>query len=250
MKNFKSVIILTILITLLLSITVLAASDEVSSNQPAGSFKVDLPASVNVQSDDYVPVDEVASVLDMELDWSLEGNRVNGNMGPFNFRSSKFVIANGHLYIPIDIFLDNFGVRIEIRGNNYFIYNNYQRYNDLELTINTNKNRYSRDESMAVSILLMNQSDQHVNLRFPSSQRYDLVLKRYNREIWRLSGDQGYTAAMNNIELAPDEFRLNTALITPGDEANLYYGTYKLYAEVKTAHGEVLKSDEIDIRIR
>ncbi|MFW6023089.1 MAG: BsuPI-related putative proteinase inhibitor [Halanaerobiaceae bacterium] len=247
----KQIIIMVFLLILLIgTLNASAIVFEIDDNEPVGSFKANIPNSINVENNDYIPIDQVASTMETELKWSIEGNKIKGSFGDFSFSSDRFVIANGHLYLPINILVNNFEIYIEIEGNNYYIYNNSKSNPDIEFVINTNKTTYNRQEEMAVSLLLINTSNKEVNLRHSSSQKYDIVIKRYNKEIWRLSDNKGYLQAINNQQLSPDEYILNTELINPGQEKNFYYGTYHIYAEITTRNGGTIKSNEIELKIR
>lgn len=242
---------LFLLLLLIFAISICVNANE-GMGEVMGSFKVDLPGSVNIKEDEYVPIDEVANTMGSKLKWELKGGKVEGSFGNVKFISDRFVLANGHLYLPINIFIDNFGIHIAIKGDNYYIYKkpepDYYYRPDLELIINTNKDRYKRNEDLAVSVLLINKGKYDIHMEYPSSQQYDLVLVRYNREVWRLSSGKGYLSSIDSSNLRPDEFKLYTELINPSKDAHIYYGTYQLYAEVKTLYGGTIRSRALDLR--
>ncbi|NLM96584.1 MAG: hypothetical protein GX175_03040 [Halanaerobiaceae bacterium] len=241
-----------LLFILISAFSLFVNADDEEMGEIMGSFKVDLPGSVSIKSDEYVPIDEVARTMESQLYWELKGGKIEGSFGGIRFSSDKFVLANGQLYLPVNIFMDNFGIHIIIKGDSYHIYkkpkHDYYYSSDLELVINTNKDRYKRNENLAVSILLLNKGKRDIRLQYPSSQRYDLVLMRYNREVWRLSSGKGYLTSVGSSTLRPDEYQLYTELINPSKDAHIYYGTYQLYAEVKTLYGGTIRSKTLDIR--
>jgi len=243
--------VLLLLLLLISAFSIFVNADE-EMGEVMGSFKVDLPGSVSIKNNEYIPIDEVASTMGSKLKWELKSGKIEGSFGNINFSSDRFVLANGHLYLPINIFFDNFGIHIVIKGDNYYIYKkptpDYYYRPDLELVISTNKDRYKRNEELAVSILLINKGKHDIEVQYSSSQQYDLVLMRYNREVWRLSSGKGYLTSIGSSSLRPDEFKLYTELINPSKEAHIYYGTYQLYAEIKTIYGGTIRSKELDLR--
>ncbi|MFW6035935.1 MAG: BsuPI-related putative proteinase inhibitor [Halothermotrichaceae bacterium] len=264
----KLIIFLSIVMIFTIAVGVLADEEDSSKNaaqsikiktdgdntvkKSMGSFNLKPPKSVTIEQDDFIPIDKVADVLNIQLNWNLSGEKVQGNFGSNHFTSDRYIITSGgKLYLPQKVFSDNFDIHIEIQGNTYIIYkyiDNYQN-NNLELVIKTDNKNYKRHDSMAVSILMKNRSNQQINLRYTSGKRYDLVLKRYNREVWRLSEEKGYIDAMNSMHLSPDEYLLYAELINPSDSAYLHNGNYKLYAEVVTNNGQKLTSNVVDIQI-
>lgn len=246
-KTFVSITLITIILLAIFTAEVLAAE----SNQAMGSFKLDLPSSISVRKDDYAPIEEVADIIGVRVDWELNKGVIEGYFDRIYFEANNYVIANGQLYLPLNLYEDNFDIYIEIRGNNYYIYKRIIRpRTNLDIVLNTNKERYRRNEDMAVSVLIMNNSDRDVNLRLPSSQEYDLVLTRYNREVWRLSSGKGYLTAMGELKIPANDFKLYTDLINPSEEANIYFGTYELHVEINPSSDNTIKSDPIQIRIQ
>ncbi|MEJ6950146.1 BsuPI-related putative proteinase inhibitor [Natronospora cellulosivora (SeqCode)] len=249
-RKTKSIITL-IFFSLLLTVIITGGVNAEKMNQIMGSFQVDLPSSVNVRQDEYVPMGEVADTMDVDLEWRLEQGRIEGYFSNTYFRSDVFIIANGNLYLPVHFYADNFDLFIEVRGDNFYIYKRIERpRTNLELVLNTNKGNYRRNEELAVSILLMNNSDRDATLRYPSSKEYDLVLTRFNREVWRKSSQRGHLTIIRDVTIPANDFKLYTALINPSEDTNIYFGTYELHAEISTTSGSTIKSDPIQIRIQ
>src|SRR5690554_2285740 len=223
-RYFLSVILILMLF-IGLSITAQADDKDV---EPMGSFKIiPPPKSINIKTDEYVPMNEVASTIGFDFEWSFSHGKVEGNFGNASFSSDNFIIAEGKLYLPINIISDIFGLHIEIRGNNYYIYGRYTRFYGVDLFLQTNARTSSRRDPLAVSLLLTNESNRSVDLRYTSSKKFDLVLKRYNREVWRLSEGKGFLTVMSSDRLAPGEYKLYTELIDPSKDAFIPRGNYE-----------------------
>ena len=247
-KNVLKVILLTLI--LCLSFSFLVSGDN-NDKQLMGDFRVEKHQSIRINSKDYVPLEEVSQVLDYDYDWQLEDTSVKGHLNNHRFKSDSFMIAYGYLYLPIDSFEDFFDIKIVIRGRRYYVYI-IKQYTpiipDLELVLQTDNTKYKRHEPIAVSLLLLNRSDRTHTLRFNSGKKYDLILKRYNREIWRLSDNMAYIQSLSFEILKPDEYRLFTVLIEPGKDQYLSSSEYTLEAEINTTNG-IIMSDEVEIEI-
>lgn len=251
-KTMKRINLKVILLTvvLCLSLSLLVSADN-NKNQLMGSFQVQKSQAVKINSKDYVPLEEVARILDYNYNWELVKTKVKGHLNHRNFDSESFMIAYGYLYLPLDFFEELFDIEIIIKGNKYYVYR-YRPYipviSNLKLVLQTDRTHYRRNELIAVSLLLLNQSDRSYTLRFNSSKKFDLILKRYNREIWRLSDNMGYLQSLSFETLRPGEFRLFTNLIEPGNDRYLSSTYYTLEAEITTTNGMII-SDEVDIEI-
>ncbi len=213
-----------------------------ADGEPMGSFKVNIPKSIEVKSNEYVPIDEVASTLELDCEWRYREGKVRGSFGHSNFSSDRFIIADGHLYLPIEIITDIFGLVIENRGNKYFIYRLYQPFYGVDLVLRTNKTRVDRHEPIAVSILLINETDRTIDLRYTSGKKYDLILKRHGREFWRLNEDRGFVSVIRSETLTSGDYLLFTELIQPSADNYMYRGEYELVAEIETTDGRIISN--------
>jgi len=231
----KKLLVPFILLTLMLLLSGVSLAD----NEPMGSFNVNIPQSLNIKSNEYVPLDEMASTLGFEFEWRFKKGKVEGSFGNATFSSDNFIIANGHLYLPIDIITNIFGLHIEIKGNKYYIYRLYQPLYGVDLVLKTHQTRIQRNEPLAVSLLLINESNQTINLRYTSGKKYDLILKKYGREVWRLSQGKGFISVISTESLSPGDFLLYTELIQPSKNNYMYRGDYELVAEITTTHGTI-----------
>ncbi len=223
----------------LLSMLLLVSTVSLADNEPMGSFNVKMPKSVDIKSNEYVPLDEVASTIGFEFEWRFNKGKIEGSFGNATFSSDNFIIADGHLYLPISIISDIFGLHIEIRGNKYFIYRRFQPLYGIDLVLKSHKTKVERNEPIAVSILLFNESNRSINLRYTSGKKYDLVLKRYGREVWRLSEGKGFISVLRTETLASGDYLLYTELIQPAENRYMYRGDYELVAEINTTNGTV-----------
>ena len=209
----RSVILLVLCLIMTITGQVLA------ENKPMGSFHIAFPEPLKEKNDDpqYIPIDEVADTIGFELEWKFDNKKITGHFANMYFSSDNYLIANGHLYLPVNIFVNVFGLEIKMKGNNIFIYRKKEILPDLELDLNINKSSYNRKEPLAVSILLMNKSNRNVTLQHSSTMEYDLVLERYNNEIWRLSHNKHDGTVISINRLYPDEYILYTEIINPSE---------------------------------
>src|SRR5690554_1265341 len=244
----KRLLISVLLLLFVMGISTICLAEEIEG-EPMGSFKIaPPPKSINIKTDEYVPMNEVASTIGFDFEWSFRQGKVEGNFGNASFSSDNFIIAEGKLYLPINIISDIFGLHIEIRGNNYYVYGRYTHFYGVDLFLQTNARTSSRRDPLAVSLLLTNESNRPVDLRYTSSKKYDLVLKRYNREVWRLSEGKGFLTVMSSDRLAPGEYKLYTELIDPSKDSFIPRGDYELYAEITTSRGAIT-SNVINLRL-
>lgn len=242
--------ITTILMTLVLCLS-LSLITSAANGKYMGSFRLDKDEAININSIDYVPLREVALALDYDFDWEREKAMIYGHLDHRNFEAKYFWIANGHLYLPISYYPDLFDLEINIKGNKYYIYSTKSYtpvVTDLKLVLQTNKLDYRKNEPIAVSLLLSNQSNSNQTLRFSSGKKYDLILTRYNREIWRLSDNMNYHQAISYEVIKEGDYRLFTSLIEPGKYRYLPSGNYTLIAEITTTNGIII-SEEVEIEI-
>ena len=239
----KRYVYVTVTLTLLIiSLNILAFADS-----PVASFKFKSDKYIDVQGNDYIPINEVADSLNYDLDWKLSNDKVVGTLENDYFYSNNFIIYSGSLYLTRQFYENNFGLNIIIRGNWYFIYRNDSDTDSLEIKVNTNRSSYDDEEAIAVSILFFNKSDELITLKYTSGQKYDLVLEKYNREVWRLSDNKGYIPSINTLKIAAGNYMLFTDII-PADE-ELSRGNYELYAEVKTS-GTTIKSNKVYFNLK
>lgn len=71
----------------------------------------------------------------------------------------------------------------------------------------------------AARLTVTNPQQRAVDLRFPTSQRYDFVVRRKGGEVWRWSRDKGFLMVVTTDRIGPGEtFTYTEALpgLTPG----------------------------------
>ena len=242
-----------VLLTLILclSMSFLVSADN-NNRELIGSFQLQNNRAINVNSTHYVPLEEVAQVLNYKYEWDREKTKISGHLNYHDFETKSFLIAYGYLYLPLESYEDLFDLEIVVRGNRYYIYRNRPPYippsSNLELVLQTDKTQYKRNEPIAVSLLLLNQSELKYTLRFNSSKKYDLILKRYNREVWRLSDNMNYMQALSLEVLERNGYRLYTNLIEPHRDSFISRTNYTLEAVMTTSNGMVMR-DEVEIEI-
>ena len=225
---------------------VICFSGLILADQPQARFKYKTDNYIDFQEKDYIPIEEVARALDYDLNWRLNKDQVRGTIDNKNWYSNNFIIYQGRLFLTKDFYKNNLDLKIKIRGNWYYIYPVSKITSNLEIKIKTNKTSYEKNEPIAVSILLFNKSDDLISLKYTSGQKYDLILEKYNREVWKLSDDKGYIPSINILRIDAGDYKLFTELIP--EDVRLFYGTYKLYVEIKTQN-EDKTSNKIDIKI-
>ncbi len=243
--------ILVLTIILCLSLSFLVSADN-SNRELIGSFELQNNRAININSKHYVPLEEVAEALNYNYDWDRKKTEIDGHLNYQDFETKSFLIAYGYLYLPLKSYEELFDLEIVTRGNRYYIYRNRPPYieasSDLELVLQTDKTQYKRNEPIAVSLLLLNQSELTETLRFNSSKKYDLILKRYNREVWRLSDNMNYMQALTLEVLERNGYRLYTNLIEPYKDSYISRTEYTLEVEMITTNGMVMR-DEVVIDI-
>ena len=246
--NFMLISGLILLLVLGLSVALYADDDDnyrEEDRKMIARLRVNMSDPVLRMNKDFIPLHEVAQEIDYSLNWECSQDRVRGRLGNLNFSTSNFIIYRGELYIHESMFTPAFGLEVEIRGLRYYFYR-YQEKEDmerLELKINTHTSSLDKRDPLAVSILLLNNTEDDIEIRFRSGQKYDLVLSHYGREVWRLSEGKGYIQSIIEQELDEGEHLLFTSLIKP----NLDRGRYSLTAEIKTTEG-VIRSDSVTLQ--
>ncbi len=240
MKKIKFIILITLVIIIISGFSI---SVEVTTGGEIGSFTYQSEGPIQRLQDDFIPINRVADALNYRLNWELWQNKVEGNLHNIFFSTSEFIIYRGQLYLPLEFFEPTFGFNIEKRGNRYFIYSYLELDGELQIDLQTHTNSISSDKPLAVTVILLNNGEE-IDLNFSSSQRYDLVLTRFNREVWRLSDGKGYSAVRGTEKLKRGEYLLFTDLI----ELDFNRGRYNLIAEI-TASEKTIESKPLTITI-
>ncbi|MFW5787912.1 MAG: BsuPI-related putative proteinase inhibitor [Halanaerobiales bacterium] len=242
MKNNK-----VFYLSLVIFISVFSLTLSADEGELIGSQTIDLSDPVLRIDEDLVPLNDIASNINYSLEWELVEDEVQGSLGDLSFSTSDFIIYQNELYVNHDIFKPELGLEVEMRGNTYYFYRykSEPEIEELKLDLQTSETTLERKEPLAVSLLLLNNIGKDIEFYFASSRKYDLVIKRYDREVWRLSEGKVYTQNIIQQELKEGEYLLFTELITP----DLNPGRYNLTAEIETTD-EIIQSDSVVIKIK
>ena len=104
--------------------------------------------------------------------------------------------------------------------------------------IRTNRPVYTLDERITVTLTLANESAHALRLGFESAQRYDLLVFRAERMVWRWSENKLFAQVPGRLTLGPGDSRAFEQVIWA---KSLGRGEYDVIAFLTTApplHGE------------
>ena len=118
-KNVLYVTLFTLVLCLTFSILVSAAT---SNKQLMGTFKLKNNQAITINSQAYIPLKEVARLLDYDYNWERVKTNIKGHLHNQSFKSDTFIIAYGNLYLPIKLYEEFFDIEINIKGNKYYVY--------------------------------------------------------------------------------------------------------------------------------
>ncbi|MFW5787589.1 MAG: BsuPI-related putative proteinase inhibitor [Halanaerobiales bacterium] len=246
MKKITFIILVLFVMFLFTGLTIpVQTESEAESEEMVGRFTYKTEGPISRLEHDSLPLEKVADTLDYNFNWDLWQGEVRGNIDDINFTVDDFIVYRNRLYIPIIDIEEILGLRIKKRGHTYYLYQKEKiKGDELELKINTHTDEINRDDPLAVTILLPNNTGEEVELRFSSSQRFDLVLTRFDREVWRLSDGRGYAAVSETKTLEDGEYLLFTELL----DLNVGRGKYELTAEI-TARDKTITSEPLSLEI-
>ena len=254
MKKNAFVLLLSLFIVLAFSLLTYAESQK----ELQGKIHLDNHKKIAMNSKEYIPLEKIADILNSSHNWSLSSNEIHGYLDGDYFTTSDFVIAYGDLYLPLEFFERKFNIMIKISGNNYFVYviKNYfpERTDDLELELNTDKKIYEKNDPIAISILLLNKSNEKKILKFNSSKKYNITVKRNNRVIWNSSKDKAFLQVISYKEIEENGHLLYTTVLNPGKfntENPLFLpsANYSIIVEIETMNKGVIR-EELNIKIK
>jgi hypothetical protein len=78
--------------------------------------------------------------------------------------------------------------------------------------LTTEKARFLRREPVLFTLTKINITSAPVTLNYQSAQRFDFVVLKDNREIWRWSKDQFFAQVMERVSIRPGEAQIFSAL--------------------------------------
>jgi len=77
--------------------------------------------------------------------------------------------------------------------------------NGLDVTLQTEKAVYKSGQTIVMRLTVTNKGDKPLELTFFSSQRYDFVVEKEEKEIWRWSKDKVFAMMLGELTLQPDQ---------------------------------------------
>ena len=78
------------------------------------------------------------------------------------------------------------------------------------LTVTTDKLNYVVGETVVITLTLTNDTNTVQTYEFGTSQRYDVIIRRGGREIWRWSDGRVFAQMLGSETLQPGESRVYT----------------------------------------
>lgn len=240
MKGIRIFLLITIILTVVMGFSLGTAAEE---GQLLGSISIDRSAPIYRMDEDFMPLERIAANLGYDLEWNIEEGRVQGYLEDGYFSTSEFIVRGGDLFLLKEEFRSHFGLEVELRGNRIYIYDYREEVTkeELKLEINTSASNVRRGEPLGVTIMLVNNTGEELDLEFRTGQKYDLILERHGREVWRLSEGRGYTQAIQRETLSDRDYLIFTEIIKP----DVRRGRYNLIAEITTADPEIERVETI-----
>lgn len=96
---------------------------------------------------------------------------------------------------------------------------------DISVKTQTSKSKYSLYEEVEISVTAMNEGLSPLELVFTSAQRYDFIISKGEKEIWRWSNGKMFAMALEQLILQPSETLTYTEKWKPIDATP---GEYKV----------------------
>jgi hypothetical protein len=93
---------------------------------------------------------------------------------------------------------------------------------DISVETRTDKGEYSVGEEVKISVTVTNRGMNPVELIFMSAQRYDFIVVKDDREVWRWSNNKMFAMVLESLLLKPGEKQTymetwEPKCITPGE---------------------------------
>jgi uncharacterized membrane protein len=76
---------------------------------------------------------------------------------------------------------------------------------DISVETRTDKGEYSVGEEVKISVTVTNRGMNPVELIFMSAQRYDFIVVKDDREVWRWSNNKMFAMVLESLLLKPGE---------------------------------------------
>lgn len=77
----------------------------------------------------------------------------------------------------------------------------------LRLLLTTNKQVYTKDDLVELTLMVTNITGHPERLSFSSAKQYDFVIKQGDQELWRWSNGKSFAMALTSLTLGPKESR-------------------------------------------
>lgn len=77
--------------------------------------------------------------------------------------------------------------------------------NALLFSVETDKDEYAPGEDVAIRLRVENDSDKPISLTFPTSQRYDIIISKDGKEVWRWAYEKVFAMAITVLKMNPGE---------------------------------------------
>lgn len=77
--------------------------------------------------------------------------------------------------------------------------------NALLFSIETDKDEYSSGEDVTIRLRVENDGNKPVSLTFPTSQRYDIIITKDGKEVWRWAYEKVFAMAITVLKMDPGE---------------------------------------------
>jgi len=119
-----------------------------------------------------------------------------------NIENPNMIMVGQVLVIPVDEDDSGVGDSQDAGGDNASL-----RVGGLLYTLTTDRRTYNQGEPVRITFTKRNVSNRTIVLRYRTSQRFDLIIRRgtEQREVWRWSAGRSFTQATTNVRLQPGE---------------------------------------------
>ncbi len=210
-----------------------------------------------IDGEPYVVLYDVANFLQIPYDWSFVGNGAKVTLSKTGYFIDSPTIVNGNLLVSLDFLRDKMGLYVYwnqkdgrvIINRGIVIDQPYLGGDGLILRLETDKKAYKYGDPIALSLLVLNRSNNPLTLNFNSSQIYDITLKKDNRVVWSRSRDKAFLQAMKTVILNPLDFHHYVELIPARDLMAVGTGNFTLEANL-VARNQRFQTEPISIQIR
>lgn len=123
----------------------------------------------------------------------------------------------------------------------------------LEVILKTDKEVYSPYEPVLMQLTVINKRKAVFKSAFSSAQRYDFLVRREGREVWRWSNEKVFAMALTGFTLKPQESATYSEKWVSQERADsgpVAQGRYEIVGILKTKPQIVSNSVFIEIRDR